>query len=173
MATTSPPRRRPPPDYGTVRPKRSLWAGVLIGVGIAAFVDETVFHQLLHWHHFYDKSTPGVGLVSDGLFHAFGWLAVVLGLVLVADLRRCGALTGVGLTGGILLGAGFFQLYDGTIQHKLLKLHQIRYHVDLVPYDWTWNVLAVVLLIVGALLVRRAHSREAHGPEAAEGPEPG
>lgn len=156
MATPSTPRRSPPPDYGTVRPRRSVWSGVLIGVGIAAFVDETVFHQLLHWHHFYDKSTPGVGLVSDGLFHAFGWFAVVIGLVLVADLRRRGALTGRGLTGGILLGAGFFQLYDGTIQHKLLKLHQIRYHVDLVPYDWTWNVLAVIFLIVGAVLVRRS-----------------
>ncbi|WHM40572.1 DUF2243 domain-containing protein [Streptomyces sp. BPTC-684] len=170
MATTSTPRRSPPPDYGTVRPKRSAWSGVLIGVGIAAFVDETVFHQLLHWHHFYDKSTPGVGLVSDGLFHAFGWFAVVIGLVLVADLRRRAALTGRGLTGGILLGAGFFQLYDGTIQHKLLKLHQIRYHVDLVPYDWTWNVLAVIFLIVGAVLVRR--SNEGQASDTVAGAEP-
>ncbi|MFC0842991.1 DUF2243 domain-containing protein [Streptomyces noboritoensis] len=173
MATTSTPRRSPPPDYGTVRPRRSAWAGVLIGVGIAAFVDETVFHQLLHWHHFYDKSTPGVGLVSDGLFHAFGWFAVVIGLVLVADLRRRAALTGRGLTGGILLGAGFFQLYDGTIQHKLLKLHQIRYHVDLVPYDWTWNVLAVVFLIVGTVLVRRSRNGETHATDTVAGRESG
>ncbi|MFF1476306.1 DUF2243 domain-containing protein [Streptomyces sp. NPDC058301] len=145
---------------------------MLIGVGIAAFVDETVFHQLLHWHHFYDKSTPGVGLVSDGLFHAFGWLAVVIGLVLVADLRRRGALTGRGLTGGIFLGAGFFQLYDGTVQHKLLKLHQIRYHVDLVPYDWTWNVLAVVFLIVGAVMVRGAGAGERRTADAAAAREP-
>ena len=27
---------------------------------------------------------------------------------------------------GILLGAGAFNLYDGTIQHKLLGLHQVR-----------------------------------------------
>ncbi|MFI1172479.1 DUF2243 domain-containing protein [Streptomyces melanogenes] len=173
MATTSTPRRSPPPDYGTVRPQRSAWSGVLIGVGIAAFVDETVFHQLLHWHHFYDKSTPGVGLVSDGLFHAFGWFAMVIGLVLVADMRRRAALTGRGLTGGILLGAGFFQLYDGTIQHKLLKLHQIRYHVDLVPYDWTWNVLAVVFLIVGAVLVSRSRTGETRATDAVTGREPG
>lgn len=60
------------------------------------------------------------------------------------------------LHGGILLGAGVFQLYDGTIQHKLLGLHQIRYGVDLVPYDWTWNVLAVLLIVAGLVLVRRA-----------------
>ena len=51
-----------------------------MGVGVASFIDETVFHQLLHWHHFYDKSTPDVGLVSDGVFHAGGWLAMVVGL---------------------------------------------------------------------------------------------
>jgi len=34
--------------------------------GVAAFFDETVFHQLLHWHHCYDPSTTEVGLVSDG-----------------------------------------------------------------------------------------------------------
>ncbi|MFE4857181.1 DUF2243 domain-containing protein [Streptomyces sp. NPDC056670] len=129
---------------------------MLIGVGIAAFVDETVFHQLLHWHHFYDRSTPGVGLVSDGLFHAFGWFAVVIGLCLVADLRHRAGLAGRALAGGILTGTGAFQLYDGTVQHKLMGLHQIRYHVDLVPYDLTWNVLAVVFIAIGVLLLRAA-----------------
>jgi len=143
---------------GVVLKDRSVWAGVLIGIGIAAFIDETVFHQLLHWHHFYDKSTPDVGLVSDGLFHAFGWFAVVIGLVMVSDLRRRAALTGRGLAGGILLGAGGFQLYDGTVQHKLLQLHQIRYHVDIAPYDWIWNILAVAMLIIGVVLVRRART---------------
>jgi uncharacterized membrane protein len=69
-------------------PGRSVLAGALIGIGVAAFIDETVFHQLLHWHHFYDKSTPTVGLVSDGYFHAGGWAAVVAGLFLFADLQR-------------------------------------------------------------------------------------
>jgi uncharacterized membrane protein len=133
---------------------RSLWSGVLIGIGTAAFVDETVFHQLLHWHHFYDRSSTDAGLVSDGLFHAFGWFAVVIGLVMVADLRRSTNLSRRRLAGGILLGAGGFQLYDGTVQHKLLRLHQIRYHVDLAPYDWTWNAIAVVMLLAGVWLVR-------------------
>lgn len=46
---------------------------------------------------------------------------------------------------GVLTGAGAFQLYDGTVQHKLLGLQQIRYAVDLTPYDWTWNIVAVLL----------------------------
>ncbi|MEA5367838.1 DUF2243 domain-containing protein [Amycolatopsis sp., V23-08] len=146
---------------GGVRRARSGWAGARIGVGIAAFVDETVFHQLLHWHHFYDRSTTDVGLVSDGLFHAVGWFAVVFGLVVVADLRRGDRLSGRALTGGALTGAGAFQLYDGTVQHKLLGLHQVRYDVDLVPYDWTWNVVAVLLLAAGLSYLRLARSRTA------------
>ncbi|MEV6621775.1 DUF2243 domain-containing protein [Amycolatopsis sp. NPDC051106] len=144
-----------------VRRARSGWAGAAIGVGVAAFADETVFHQLLHWHHFYDRSTTDAGLVSDGLFHAFGWVALVLGFVVVADLRRGDRLSGRATAGGILAAAGAFQLYDGTIQHKLLGLHQIRYDVDLAPYDWTWNVVAVVLLAAGVWLLRSARSRTA------------
>ena len=74
--------------YGPSRRDRVALSGVLVGLGAAGFVDETVFHQLLHWHHFYDKSTPAAGLVSDGLFHAFSWFATVAGLVLVSSLRR-------------------------------------------------------------------------------------
>jgi len=136
--------------------RRSTTSGVLAGIGLAAFVDETVFHQLLHWHHFYDRSTTDAGLVSDGLFHAFGFVAVVSGLFLLADLRRRDALVTGGWVGGLLLGAGAFQLYDGLVQHKVFGLHQIRYGVDLVAYDVTWNVVAVVLLLVGAVLTRRS-----------------
>jgi uncharacterized membrane protein len=135
---------------------RTIASGALLGLGIAAFVDETVFHQLLHWHHFYDRSTPAAGLVSDGLFHAAGFFATVAALFLFADLRRRGLVEPVRWWGGLLAGAGAFQLYDGTVQHKLLRLHQIRYHVDLVPYDWTWNVIAVMLLAAGVVLLVRA-----------------
>ena len=33
-----------------------------------------------------------------------------------------------------------------------LGLHQIRYGVDLVPYDVTWNAVAVALLAAGLVL---------------------
>ncbi len=130
-------------------------SGVLFGIGVAAFVDETVFHQLLHWHHFYDRSTSDVGLMSDGLFHAFGWFAVVAGLFLLADLRRRGAFLRARWVGAGLVGLGAFELYDGTVQHKLMRLHQIRYHVDVIPYDVTWNVAALVFLGAGVVTLIR------------------
>ncbi|SFB29003.1 Uncharacterized membrane protein [Amycolatopsis marina] len=138
---------------GEVPPARArrlnLTAGALLGLGTAAFVDEVVFHQLLHWHHFYDGSTLEAGLVSDGLFHAFGWFSTVAALFLTAALRRDAAARLAPFAAGWLSAAGFFQLYDGLVQHKLMGLHQIRYDVDLVPYDVTWNVIGAVLLIAG------------------------
>jgi uncharacterized membrane protein len=138
---------------------RSISSGVLVGIGIAGFIDETVFHQLLHWHHFYDRSTPTAGLVSDGLFHAASWFCVVGGLFLLAHLRRTDELRIRDWSAGTLLGLGGFQLYDGTVQHKLMRLHQIRYHVTVWPYDVAWNAIAVASLIAGAVLLLRAADR--------------
>jgi len=135
--------------------KRNLWSGFLFGVGFVAFFDEAVFHQLLHWHHFYDKSTTSAGLVSDGLFHAFSWFATVGGLFLFADLRRRNGLLPKKWVGGILLGAGFFQLYDGIVQHKLMRLHQIRYVENVWMYDLAWNIIAVLFIVIGTFMVTR------------------
>jgi uncharacterized membrane protein len=143
-------------DGQAVRRGRSAVSGALVGLGIAGFVDETVFHQLLHWHHFWDGGSPGAGLVSDGLFHAGSWIALVGGLFLYADLRRRAQDATTTWVAGMLLGAGAFQLYDGLIQHKIFHLHQIRYHVPIWPYDLTWNVLAALMVVVGLLLLRRA-----------------
>jgi len=85
--------RRSPAAGDVDGPRRSLLAARRRpdGIGVAGFIDETVFHQLLHWHHFYDKSTPSWGLISDGLFHAASWFCMIAGLFVFADLRRRGA----------------------------------------------------------------------------------
>ncbi|MEK5520825.1 DUF2243 domain-containing protein [Heyndrickxia sporothermodurans] len=135
---------------------RNLWAGFLFGLGIAAFFDETVFHQLLRWHHFYDKSTTNIGLISDGLFHAFSWFATIGGLFLFADLRRRNTYNWKRWGGGVFLGVGGFQLYDGIIQHKLMRIHQIRYVDNLPVYDLIWNIVAIIIIIVGIFLIVRS-----------------
>lgn len=135
--------------------KRNMWTDILFGFGIVAFIDEAVFHQLLHWHHFYDKSTTEIGLVSDGLFHAFSFFATIGSSFLLADLHRRHAFWLKRWIGGIFLGAGVFQLYDGIIQHKLMRLHQIRYHVEIFPYDLVWNISAVIMIVIGIALLYR------------------
>ena len=145
---------------------RNLWSGILFGLGFVAFLDETLFHQLLHWHKFYDKSTVAVGLVSDGLFHAFSWFATVGGLFILADLRRRHALWHKMWWGGKFLGAGVFQLYDGTIQHKVMRIHQIRYDVNILPYDLVWNISAAIMILVGIGLIMKAKRDQREGKGA-------
>ena len=127
---------------------RNTTSGVLAGIGLIAFVDETVFHQLLHWHHFYDKSTLEVGLVSDGLFHALGFFATVAGLFLLADLRRRRSCTGCAGRRAVhrrrrlpaLRRPGPAQA-DGAASDPLPRRPD--------PYDITWNIGAATMIIVG------------------------
>lgn len=149
----------------SVYSNRNLWSGFLFGVGLVAFIDEAVFHQLLRWHHFYDKSTTNIGLISDGLFHAFSWFATIGSLFIFADLRRHNALWITRWWGGVLIGAGGFQLYDGTIQHKLMRIHQIRYVENIITYDLIWNILAVLIIIIGLSLVILTRSRQQPGKD--------
>jgi len=137
----------------------SLWASVLVGVGLMAAVEEIVFHQLLQWHHFDDRATAAWGVFADGLMHALELVAVVGGFVWMLRLQSRGALRGATAWAGLALGSGGYQLFDGVVLHRILGLHRIRYGVDLLPYDLAWNGAAVVLLALGALLLRRARRR--------------
>ncbi|HWU05321.1 MAG TPA: DUF2243 domain-containing protein [Streptomyces sp.] len=152
----NPPAHRHPDPLERPEPRRSMVVCGVLGAAVMAAVDEIVFHQILGWHHFYDRSTGRVGLLSDGLLHTGELLALVAGFFLYADLRRRGALVPAHAWAGLFLGLGAFQLFDGIVDHKLLRLHQVRYGVDIAPYDWAWNLAGVVLLLTGLLLARRA-----------------
>ncbi|WP_268256589.1 DUF2243 domain-containing protein [Streptomyces roseolus] len=146
--------------------RRSIAVGALVGAAVMAASDEIVFHQVLGWHHFYDRSTPAVGLLSDGLLHSAELLGLVTGFFLFADLLRRDALSAGHAWAGFLLGAGGFQLFDGVVDHKLLRVHQIRYGVDVTPYDWGWNAFGAVVLLTGCALAVRARRRSVRDDEA-------
>ncbi|MCZ2836630.1 DUF2243 domain-containing protein [Modestobacter sp. VKM Ac-2985] len=141
--------------------RRLLVSGLLFGVGAAGAIDEIVFHLLLRWHHFYDRAGGAAALVSDGILHAATWSATVAGLALLADVHRRRAFAPSTWWGAVLVGAGAFQVWDGVVHHKLLRLHQVRYGVDLLGYDLAWNAAGVLLLLAGAVLLRRARRRTA------------
>jgi uncharacterized membrane protein len=138
---------------------RSFWGAFLVGVAIMAAVDEIVFHQILAWHHFYDRSSTAVALVSDGILHAAELVFLVAGFFVLADARRRSALSPARARSGFFCGLGVFQLWDGIIDHKVLGLHQVRYDVDLLPYDIAWNASALVLLAIGVALALRDRLR--------------
>lgn len=147
---------------------RSFGSTFLIGVGIMAAVDEIIFHQVLGWHHFYDLSTPAVGLLADGLLHAAELIVIVAGFFMLSDVRRRQALARTWAWAGFFLGAGIFQVFDGLVNHKVLRIHQIRYDVYLLPYDVAWNVGGGILILIGIVFLLRARAREpASGTSAA------
>ena len=138
--------------------RQLLIATVLIGIGLMAAIDEIVFHQILAWHHFYDGDTADVALLSDGLLHAAELVAIVAGFFMFADLRDRGVSDPTLALSGGFLGAGGFQIFDGFVDHKILRLHQIRYDVDILPYDVAWNAAGIVMIIIGVFLARKGRS---------------
>lgn len=139
--------------------RKSMIASILIGIGIMAGIDEIIFHQLLSWHHFYDLSTPKFALFSDGLLHSAELIVLVAGFFMLADLRSRQALASTAAWSGFFIGLGGFQLFDGLIDHKILRLHQIRYGIDnLLIYDILWNASGAILLLIGIILFRRTRT---------------
>ncbi len=84
----------------------------------------------------------------------------MIGASLLIDLAQRRRLATHWAWAGFFLGMGGFQLFDGIVSHKLLRIHQIRYGVDLFYYDLIWNLSALALLLVGIWLYRRARRLE-------------
>jgi uncharacterized membrane protein len=149
-----------------------LFTGILIGIGIAGFLDETIFHQLLQWHTFYWATDERGRILSDGLFHLFSTLLLLWGLFRVwhgrAHWREA---SGPIMMAGILMGAGSFNFYDGIIQHAILHLHLVNEHVcnlgmthgdnsltncpQDIPYEIVWDVIGFAVLAIGFLSWQR------------------
>jgi uncharacterized membrane protein len=130
-------------------------AGLLLGIGLVAGVDQVVFHQLLGWHTLYDLSTPLASRVWEGVPHAASLVLVVGAAAWTVVLARRAGWSWSRWCGGVLLGGGAFQLFDGLVHHELLGLHQVRYGVNLLPYDLAWNAAGAVLVACGALVLAR------------------
>jgi uncharacterized membrane protein len=116
------------------RAKSLVQAGVVLGVGLGAFFDGIVFHQLLQWHHMASARTdPGVladlqlNVTLDGGFHALAYGFTVAGIVLLwrAWRRSSVARSERTLFGAVVLGWGLFNLVEGIVNHHLLGLHHV------------------------------------------------
>ena len=73
---------------------RLIAAGLVLGVGLGGFVDGIVLHQLLQLHHMVShRRSPTtiagleVNTFWDGVFHAFSWVAVAVGIGLLWSAR--------------------------------------------------------------------------------------
>jgi uncharacterized membrane protein len=148
---------------GQVNRRPLISAGLLLGVGMGGFVDGIVFHQILQTHNMLSAKRPPntvvnieANMVWDGLFHAFTWTMVALGLLL---LFRAGRRADVPWSGRILLGAmiagwGLFNLVEGLIDHHILHVHHVVERLGVSVWDWAFLGSGVAFLVVGWLMIR-------------------
>jgi len=110
-------------------------AGVLLGLGLGAFFDGIVFHQLLQWHHMLSGWYPlnsidniKLNTTWDGIFHSAAYVFVLFGLFLLWQRARTSHFhwSRQQFVGALLLGWGIFNLVEGVIDHEILKLHQVN-----------------------------------------------
>lgn len=133
--------------------------GALLGIGLVGAADEILFHQLLQWHNFYVHSSDYWRIASDGLFHLFTVSLLFFAAARLWARRRHFStfVSGRLFWAGVFSGGGGFQLFDGTINHKVLQLHPVREGAEnIVPYDVGWIVSGLLLLYCGWLLWRSA-----------------
>ncbi|QTJ71289.1 DUF2243 domain-containing protein (plasmid) [Rhodococcus sp. ZPP] len=134
----------------------SFWSGILLAAAVFTIIDETILHLLLHWHHFYDRASPGFALTSDGIFQAVGVISLVASAYLVADLRRRAVWRPIWLATGLAFGLGIIGLIDEVVVHKILNWHQIHYGAEVWKYDIGAGLCIVTALLAGAALLRIA-----------------
>jgi Predicted membrane protein len=135
-----------------------------MGAGLGGFVDGITFHQILQWHNMLSAKIPPNDLVSakinmywDGLFHAAVWVLTVMGVFLLwrAGQRRDVPWSGRTFLGALSIGWGLFNVIEGTLDHQLLGIHHVfEYTNNKLPWDISYLVFGVVMLLIGSLLIR-------------------
>ena len=131
--------------------------GLAAGVGLGAFVDGIVFHQILQWHHFVSDDVAMTSLSGletntlwDGIFHAFSWMVCAAGIWMLWQAGRRGTMPARNvLLGAMLVGWGAFSAIDGIILHLVAGLHHLYQRGD-------FETGSDVVYIVASLLVAAA-----------------
>jgi uncharacterized membrane protein len=152
-------------------------AGVVLGIGLGAFIDGILLHQVLQWHDMGSSANPPTSLDAielnvlwDGLFHAVAWVATFVGLLLLwrAGRQASTAWSARSLFGALLAGWGTFNLLEGIVNHQILGIHHVN---ETVPQEqWMyWDLgflgLSALLLLIGVLVIRLDRVSEADTAE--------
>ncbi len=139
-------------------------AGILLGTGLGGFIDGILLHQILQWHNMLSGVRPPTDLVAmkynmvwDGLFHAFTWIMVVLGLwrLWAAGNRPEVPWSARTFWGSLALGFGLFNFVEGLIDHQLLGLHHVHPGENQLAWDLGFLASGVVLMLVGWAFIRK------------------
>lgn len=169
-------------EAGSPEARRSaLLSGLLVGIGVVGFVDETVFHQLLQWHAFYWGTSEHGRVLSDGLFHAFSTSLLIWGaLRLWRDRESWTPIRARRIAAAAVIGGGAFNFYDGVVQHVIFHLHLVdekvcphpqidnsisTCHAD-IPFEIVWILAGAMIITAGVLWWRNLSARTGEPPRA-------
>lgn len=138
-----------------------LGGALLTGATVGGLFDGTLFHQILQWHQMISSIVPPDDLVAskvnmfwDGMFHAYCWAGLVVGLgTLTAQLPNTPPhLAHRVVLGGGLAGWGVFNLVEGSINHHLIGLHHVHPGSDQLAWNLAFLAFGVLLVAVGGAL---------------------
>lgn len=145
-------------------------ASMIIGIGLGGFIDGIVFHQILQWHEMLSNVIPATDYVGksinmfwDGIFHAFCFIVVFIGILLLWKIgrRKEADLSGKLLTGGLVSGWAMFNCIEGVINHHILKLHNVmEFSIHHEIANWIFLVTSFILLAVGYLIMKSVKKGE-------------
>jgi uncharacterized membrane protein len=144
-------------------------AGIFLGIGVGGFIDGILFHQLLQVHNMLSAKLPRTSIVNieinmfwDGLFHAFTLLMTLVGLAMLwhAGKRQEVPWAGKTFVGAMFLGWGIFNLGEGIVDHYILNVHHVIERLGQSVYDLLFLFSGVLLIIGGAVAIRRDQERE-------------
>jgi uncharacterized membrane protein len=146
----------------TGRERRVLLGSGLFGFGLGALLDVLLFHLVLQWHHLLSslyRPTTLDGLrtnvYADGVF-SLAMVAVLLigvGMVWRGLNHSTESHSAVRALGGLLVGAGVFNVFDGIVDHYVLGIHDVVHGTQ--AFNPHWVGASLLLLGVGILVLTR------------------
>jgi uncharacterized membrane protein len=138
-------------------------AGILLGTGLGGFVDGILLHQILQWHNMLSSVRPPTDLIEmkynmvwDGLFHAFTWIVVCIGLwrLWLVGTRADVPWSARTLLGSMIMGWGLFNFIEGLIDHQLLGIHHVHPGVGELAWDLGFLAFGVCEIAAGLVMIR-------------------
>ena len=143
------------------RRRSFLLGSATLGFGFGALLDVLVFHLVLQWHHLLSDRIPAGSLVGlraniyyDGVFSLamVGVMAVGAALVWRALNRSSESHSAVRAVGGLLVGAGLFNVFDGIVDHYVLNIHDAVHGTQ--AFNPHWVGASLLILGVGILVLK-------------------
>ncbi len=104
-----------------------------------------------------------INMFWDGLFHAFCWLTVAVGISLLWKAGKSPGAhwSGKSLAGSALAGWGLFNLVEGLVDHHMLQVHHVVERAGLSIWDWIFLASGAAMILAGFAIARSTTANSA------------